>query len=138
MKSYFSLQTPKHDQVSMLKDPKFIFSKKYLVKKVDLDSQLATRTVVIPSGQKSRQLILVTSEKLVTLCRFLFTNKVLWAVFVEHFTNVKTSCKSTVGQHSFPCSLSSVVIWDIVPTLLQHYCHIVAPNILGPTSADRN
>ena len=73
MKSYFSLPVPKHDQVSMLEDPKFIFSKNIWSKKVDLDSWLAKKkTVTIPSRQKSRQLILVTNQELVTLCSFFY------------------------------------------------------------------
>ena len=43
MKSYFSLPVPKHDQVGMLEDPKFIFSKNIWSKKVDLDSWLAKK-----------------------------------------------------------------------------------------------
>ena len=108
MKSYFYLPIPKHDQVSKLKDPKFIFRTNIWSKKVDFDSWLAKKeTVTIPSRQKSRQLILVTNQELVTLCSFFLTSEVLWAVLVERFTNFKTSCKSTVGQHSFPFPLSS-------------------------------
>lgn len=43
MKSDFSLPIPKYDQGSMLKDPKFIFSKNIWSKKVDLDSWLAKK-----------------------------------------------------------------------------------------------
>ena len=92
MISYFYLPIPKHDQVSKLKDPKFIFRTNIWSKKVDFDSWLAKKeTVTIPSRQKSRQLILVTNQELVTLCSFFLTSEVLWAVLVERFTNFKTS-----------------------------------------------